>query len=78
MSSSTLQEVRVSPTMVISCLRVIQWPLGSALTIGLVHDNLDQIVGSLEPFSMRSKLNKLDIYFYFFCSLGLPGVGQMR
>ena len=47
MSSSTLQEVGVSPTMVISCLRVIQWPLGSALSIGLVHDNLDQIVGSL-------------------------------
>ena len=28
---------RVSPTLVISCLRVIQWPLGSALTVGLVQ-----------------------------------------
>ena len=62
----TLQEVRVSPTLVISCLRVIQWPLCLALTIGLVHDNLDQIVGSLEPFSVRFRLNKLDFFFLFF------------
>ena len=47
MSSSTLQEVGVSPTLVISCLRFIQWPLGSALTIGLVHDNLDRIIGNI-------------------------------
>ena len=71
----TLQEVRVSPTLIISCLRVIQWPLGLALTIRLVHDNLDQIIGSLEPFSVRSRLNKLHC---FSCSLGWPGVGQTR
>ena len=65
-SSSTLQEVGVSPTLVISCLRVIQWLLGSALTVGLVHDNLNRIVGNLEPFPMRSRLNKLGC----FCSLG--------
>ena len=70
-----LQEIGVSPTMVISCLRVIQFPLGSTLTVGLVHDNLDRIIGSLEPFSVRPKLNKLD---YFSCSLGWPGVGQTR
>ena len=68
----TFQEVGVSLTLVISCLRVIQWPLGSALTVGLVHDNLDRIIGSLEPFSVRSRLNKLDC---FSCSLGWPGVG---
>ena len=33
----TLQEVGFSPTLVISCLRVIQWPLGSALIVGLVQ-----------------------------------------
>ena len=32
-----LQEVGFSPTLVISCLRAIQWSLGSALTIGLVQ-----------------------------------------
>ena len=58
----TLQEVGISPTLVISCLRVIQWPLGSALTVGLVHDNLDRIIGSLEPFSVRYRLNKLDYF----------------
>ena len=68
----TFQEVGISLTLVISCLRVIQWPLGSALTVGLVHDNLDRIIGSLEPFSVRSRLNKLDC---FSCSLGWPGVG---
>ena len=26
------------------CLRVIQWPWSSALTVGLVHDSLDQTV----------------------------------
>ena len=80
----TLQEVGVSPTLVISCLRVIQWPLGSALTIGLVHENLDRIVGSLELFSVRSRLNKLNCFYYyfyyflFFCSLGWPGVDQRK
>ena len=71
----TLQEVGVSPTLVLSCLRVIQWPLGSALTVGLVYDNFDRIIGSLEPFPVRSKLNKLGC---FSCSLGWPGVGQTR
>ena len=65
-SSSTLQEVGVSHTLVISCLRVIQWPMGLALTVGLVLDNLDRIVGSLEQFPVRSRLNKPDP----FCSLG--------
>ena len=32
----TLHEVGFS-TIVISCLRVVQWPLGSALTVGLVE-----------------------------------------
>ena len=59
-----LQKVRVSPTLVISCLRVIQWPLSSTLTVRLVHDNLDRIIGSLEPFSVRSRLNKLDFFSY--------------
>ena len=35
-ASSLRQDVGFSPTMVISCLRAIQWPLGSALTLGLV------------------------------------------
>ena len=56
-------------------LKVIQWPLGSALTVGLVHDNLDRIISSLEPFSMRSRLNKMD---YFSCNLGWLGVGYTR
>ena len=75
-----LQEVGVSTTPVISCLRVIQWPLGLALIVGLVHDNLDRIVGSLEPFSVRSRLNKLNSFYYFlfFCSLGWLGVGQRK
>ena len=33
----TLQEVGFSHTIVISCLRAIQWPLGSTLTVGLVQ-----------------------------------------
>ena len=32
----TLQEVGFSSTLVISCLRAIQWPLRLALTVGLV------------------------------------------
>ena len=30
----------------------IQWPLGSALTVGLVQRQLDGIVESLRPFSI--------------------------
>ena len=33
----TLQEVGFSTTLVISCLRAAQWPLGSSLTVGLVQ-----------------------------------------
>ena len=36
-----LQDVGVFSYSVYSCLRVIQWPWGSALTVGLVHDSLD-------------------------------------
>ena len=39
-----LQEVEFPPTLVISCLRAIQWPLGSALTVGLVKGSLDYAV----------------------------------
>ena len=36
-ASSSVLKVGFSPTLVISCLRVIQWPLGSALIVGLVQ-----------------------------------------
>ena len=32
-----LQDAGFSHTIVISCLRAIQWPLGSTLTVGLVQ-----------------------------------------
>ena len=45
-ASPSLLEVGFSPTLVISCLRAIQWSLGSALTIGLIQRQFGLLVDS--------------------------------
>ena len=56
-----------SPILVISCLRVIQWPLGSALTVGLVQRQLDLNIESIRPVSwsvLASSIPVLELVEY--------------